>query len=471
MTCNYNSLASGGFATQSFIVKVDPNYLGPPPDLTPHDHQFTTDKIETHVDFNPGETRHETITCPASLPHITDGSVVVSHVDQGTGTPADIEISEARSLTAGSYDFTITNHATGQAQVKLFGVCLSNPSVVNGHTHPLLISSTQFGNTNFGTGGYHEAGSATCPAGTQPIAPGFKFLGGTPAKVVKSEQGALPGGTTGWVFGFVLSSPGTVQVSVKCMNTKLPGGTHSHQLQLQEISRNVSVAPGTQVHRLSCGTYNSDAKGITATYDFDSRMTLAGTTPEPINRDFTFFNPTSGPLGAHIDLICLRSRTTTALPPGNTGNLTNTATVSGPLSDPLGFNNSSSVTVVVDSDDPPDPFVSPLLGLAPTATLRSGHGAAVAVAVKAECGEQAACRGKIAVRAKVRGAHGRQHLAVVASGRLNAGAGASKTLSVPLTHRGKRKLDSWHNDRRVTVKTTLAGAERPAREKLRLRRP
>ena len=133
--------------------------------MAPHVHQLTTDKIEKQVDFNPGETRFETITCPAYLPHITDGSVVVSHVDQGTGTPADIEISLARSLTADSYEFMITNHATGRAQVKLFGVCLSNPSSYNGHTHPLLISSTQFGTRT-------SAAAAITRRGARPAQPG-----------------------------------------------------------------------------------------------------------------------------------------------------------------------------------------------------------------------------------------------------------------------------------------------------------
>ncbi len=468
VTCNYSSLAPGGFGTQSFIVKIDPGYLPPPaPPVAPHVHQFTTDKVETHVDFDPGETRHETINCPAGLPVMTDGTVVVQHVDQGTGTIADVEISEARSSGLGSYEFTITNHATGRAQVKLFGVCLSNPSPVNGHAHPLLISNEMFGNTNFGTAGYHEAGIG-CPAGTQPIAPGFKYLS-TTGRLVKSEQMPLPGGATDWIFGVVLDTPGTVQASIRCMQTILPGGDHSHALLLQEIYRDISVAPGTQVHRLSCGTYNSDAKGIVATFEFDPRLTLAGTIPEPINRDFTFFNPTSGPLPAHIDLICLRSHTGPAQPPAQTASLTNTASVQGPLADPVGFNDSDSVTVVVSANGPPPP-TPPQPGLK-LASAKLAAGAHRPLDVKLACDATTACKGRIAIRAKVRSRH-RRTWAVVARGKLAAAAGTSERLAVPLTRKGKRKLRSWRQNRSVIAKTTLAGggSATSIKQRLRLRR-
>ena len=289
---------------------------------------------------------------------------------------------------------------------------------------------------------------------------------GPPGRVVKSEQVTHPNGSTGWIFGVVLPFPASVQVAIKCMNTTLPGGTHSHKLQLKEIFSNVLVAPGTQVHRLSCGTYNSDAKGITATYDFDSRMTLAGNIPEPINRDFTFFNPTSGPLPAHIDLICLRSATGPVSPPFATANLTNTATVQGPFPDPVGFNNSSSVTVIIDANDAPG--FAPSLALAPTAKLSTADDGAVTV--KADCDEAAACNGTIALRAKVRRPHGKRSWAVVAGGPLSAAAGTSETLTLPLTRRGARKLGSWRNDRSVIAETTLAGSA-PVTAELRLKRP
>ncbi len=348
VTCNYSSIGPGGFATQSFIVSVDIGYLGPPapPNLTPHDHQLITDKVEAAVDLNPGETRHETLSCPGYLPIMTDGTVLVQHVDQGTGTIADVQVVEARPTISGTgeYEFTIINHATGHAQVKLFGVCLSNTTnTVLGHAHSIQFTPSSglplFGNTNFGTGGYHEARSVPCPIGTQPTSPGFKFLSSN-GRVVKSEQYLTPAGEPYWVFGFVLDYPATVQVSIRCMKTALgsPGGAgHTHDLQLKEIFRNVSVAPGTSVHRLDCGTYTSDAKGITATYDFDSRLRLAGTTPQPIIRDFTFFNPTAGPLGAHIDLICLRMHTGPAH--SIRAPLTNRASVLGPNPDPNSGND------------------------------------------------------------------------------------------------------------------------------------
>jgi len=385
-----------------------------------------------------------------------------------------VQVVEARPTISGTgeYEFTIINHATGHAQVKLFGVCLSNTTnTVLGHSHSIQFTPSSglplFGNTNFGTGGYHEAGSQICPIGTQPTSPGFKFLSSN-GRVVKSEQVHLPDGSSYWVFGFVLDYPATVQVSIRCMHTSLggPGNAgHTHDLQLKEIFRNVSVAPGTSVHRLDCGTYASDAKGITATYDFDSRMTLAGTTPQPIIRDFTFFNPSAGPLGAHIDLICLRMHTGPAH--SIHAPLTNTASVQGPNPDPDSSNDSDSVAVTVDANDPPGFAAS--LGLASAATLSAGDDGAVTV--KADCGKAAACTGTIALRAKVRRGHGGKNWAVVAGGPLNAAAGASATLKLPLTARGARKLSSWRNDRSVIAETTLAGAGEPVTHRLRLKRP
>jgi uncharacterized repeat protein (TIGR01451 family) len=463
VTCNYNFLAPGGFETQSFIVQVNPNFFTPAATpVPPHVHPFTADKIEKYIDLDPGQTRHETISCPAQLPVMTDGTAHIEHVDQGTGTFADIEISQARTSALGSYEFTITNHATGRAQVKLFGVCLSNPGTVDGHTHPLLMTGPFFGNTNFGTGGYHEAFSAACPAETQPTSPGIMFFGPT-GRVVKSEQVTYPGGTTGWVFGYVMpNAPNTTQVSIRCMNRTLPGATHSHQLLLHEIFRNISVGPGKSVHRLDCGTYASDAKGITATYDFDhqGRMMLAGTNPQPIIRDFTFYNPTAGPLPAYIDLICMRMRTGPAQPPSQTPTITNTATVSGPLPDPFGP-NSDSVTVAVDANDPP------VVSLSFAAKLISGVDKGVAIDVT--CKGEVACEGTIGLRAKIRRGHGKRAWKVVAGGPLSTSAGTTATVTLPLTARGARKLGAWRKDSSLIAETALADGS-TTRERLRLKK-
>ena len=133
--CDYPTIPAGGSQTKSVVVKVDADYLGGA--ASEHDHQLQVDKVERSVDLDPGETADETIDCgPGRM--ITDGSVLVKHVDQGTGDAGDVEVTKARSTDRDTYAFTLHNSASGRAQTKLYGLCIADLTTESGgHSHPL----------------------------------------------------------------------------------------------------------------------------------------------------------------------------------------------------------------------------------------------------------------------------------------------------------------------------------------------
>ena len=180
------------------------------------------------------------------------------------------------------------------------------------------------------------------------------------------------------MFRFVTDGPAAVEISARCLagSTGAAAG-HTHELFLGHVERDISVAPGTSTHRVSCGDFAADAKGITATYSFDERLYLAGHEPMPINRDFTFSTRPRGALPAQVDLVCLRVRTGPAKRHPKT--FTNTAFVRPGLEiDPNLANNSGSASAEVQrrpvprSPRPPDPAPAPL---APGPAPPAGSGA------------------------------------------------------------------------------------------------
>lgn len=458
VSCNFNDLGPGESATYGFIARVNSDFFASQPAPAAHDHQLTVDKVERHVDLAAGETRTETLDCPSNLPIMTDGVYRVDSVDQGTGTLADVRVSEARSTDRGSFRYTIRNDASGRAQVKLFGVCLGDRTNENaGHGHGVLVapgSGPGFVATKTFTGGGYEEASVGCPAGTQPVAPGFRFTSGS-GRVVRSEQSSS-GGVPTWVFGVYADGPATFEASIRCLRKQLDQAAgHTHDLLLREITRDVSAGPGRSEHRVSCGDYDADAKGITAEHRFQQPLHLAGSTPEPINRDFTLYNPSGNPQPAKVGVICLRTRVGNATNPHRRGTVTNTATAASWAPDGNQANNTSSVTVTVDEADPRDP-APPTLHLASAVTLsgatKLARGAAGrAATVRASCVGPRPCAGTVELLART--GKGRGRLATVARARVSLASGQSRKLALGLTRKGTSALRSWRNDKRVRVAT------------------
>ena len=111
----------------------------PPPPATNETHKITVSKQEQYLTLQAGETQTVDLTCPNGI--ASDGTVQVVDVDQGEGTPADVEILQANSIAPDTYRFVIKNNTTGQAQVRPHVTCL--PQKTDDGQHPIEVGSLQ----------------------------------------------------------------------------------------------------------------------------------------------------------------------------------------------------------------------------------------------------------------------------------------------------------------------------------------
>lgn len=334
VSCSFGSLAPG--AERTVTIKAKVKGAAPVPATDSHDHLVDVSKTEEYVALQAGETRTQDLTC-ANGATMTDGSVEVMSVDQGAGSKADVVVGQASSTGLGTYRFVVRNGTTGQAQVKLFGTCLaSSTTTTAGHVHGITVGTLQTLRTGTLAVGRH---SFTLPiaSGARAVSPGIQVLSGQ-ARLVAAEPVA-----GGWKFTVEVTSPATAALSVRALQTRTALGgspSHLHELDLQHVTRTVSLAPGESVERVSCA---SGSKGITASYDLPAGVLLLGDEPQPVNRDFRLLNTTGGNLDVLLDLECIAVRTGLALDDELTA--VNTATVASTTYDPDLTNNSDSVTV------------------------------------------------------------------------------------------------------------------------------
>jgi uncharacterized repeat protein (TIGR01451 family)/fimbrial isopeptide formation D2 family protein len=393
VSCSFGALAPG--AERTVTIKATANGGPPVPATDTHDHLLDVAKSEEYVSLQAGETRTQDLTCAGGAT-MTDGSVEVMSVDQGTGTKADVVVGQASSTGLGTYRFVVTNGTTGQAQVKLFGTCLaSSTDTVAGHAHGITVGTLQTLGTGALAVGRH---SFTLPiaSGTRAVAPGIQVLSGQ-ARLVAAEPVA-----GGWKFTVEVTSPAEATLSIRALKNRTAlGGSpaHQHALDLQHVTRTVSLAPGESVERVSCPT---GYKGITASYDLPSGVLLLGHEPQPINRDFRLLNTTGGTLDVLLDLECIAVRTGPTLSDEFT--VVNTATVASTTYDPDLANNSGTATVQLTVGAGTIPGFTP--SFAPASTLAKslsvgakGKRATVTII----CASSAdACKGTLRLTAKVK---------------------------------------------------------------------
>lgn len=321
VTCALGTMTAGLTKTVTIKVSVDPVTSN-----SSHGHGIDVTKLETHLTLPPGTTRVETASCPAgSL--AADGSVRIDHVDQDTGTLADVVVLGSQATGAGQgWIGTIRNDTTGQAQVKINVVCVSERTTSgDDHSHPLVLGDWVIGHAV-------SAGDTalTCPTGTLAISPSFIFTTGE--GIVSTRRT-----TNGWRF--TLTGPGTADVAVRCLSTTLGSANgHRHDLSFTHLEGTVSVPAGGIVETaLTCPV---GYKGITAWGDLEPGLVSLGNDPQPITRLFRFYNPTAAPLDADYGLACLGIRSWD-------GQITNTASVTSPTADPNLANNADSATFQV----------------------------------------------------------------------------------------------------------------------------
>lgn len=380
VTCSYEPLPPGGVATRGFRVRV----VGAPyPTADQHRHDLRIGKVEASVTLAPGEERTEIIGCaPDQI--ATDGTSEVLAVDQGTGTLDSVKVLEQYAFDGRRYRYVLRNTATGQAQVKLFVVCVdrsTQPANPGPHAHELQTQWLAGGDiTGYGPGRYTFE-TPSCAGGT-PIAPGYRLLGNvaTPA-----GDGALVGvERIGDRFRLTIEVQAGFVSAIETHTGCLDDSTtvvddHRHRVSFSTVERTVGVpAGGSVTESVTCP---DGSKGAVATYRLAPQLGNGGNDPQPKTRVFHVRNPGPGAADAQLGVLCLAERTGDAIRV-----ITNTATVTSSTPDIFDPPSPSSVLIEVH------PVGTPRARTAAPLPVRDG-----AVAVTLSCPSGAGCDGTVAI--------------------------------------------------------------------------
>jgi fimbrial isopeptide formation D2 family protein/uncharacterized repeat protein (TIGR01451 family) len=339
VNCALATLAVG--ATRVITVTAIANGT-PPPAATPGtgDQFVPVSKVEQQVTLTAGQTTTAQLTCGSG--YISDGDAKVIAVDQGTGTLASVEILKSKAINPDTYEFTLDNTATGNAQVQLFAVCLPATTTAdqNGNAHPLVVGSPVSSTQTLSQGDHTitvDVGNAAVP-----ISPSFQFLAGT--GTVQGSEGSSTSSV--WTYTVNVTSPmATVELASSPLQVQ-PGaaGGFTNDLQFTQVSQTVTVPAGqTATQSVICP---NGYKGIEATYQLPDGLLLLGDDPEPITRVFLLDNTTGAPITGTLDLLCMADRTgpqVDALAP-----VLNSGSISETNVDPNPSNNTGTAAIRID---------------------------------------------------------------------------------------------------------------------------
>jgi uncharacterized repeat protein (TIGR01451 family) len=342
VTCNVGTLAKNETKTYKISAKADPL-----PPVAGVEDTLDISKVERHISLQPGQSLTQQLTCgPNAI--MTDAAVRIDNVDLNTGDYGSVEVRRLKSISPSTYEAYLKNHASGQAQVKLFGVCVGRQTWGGRQitVGPLLTKTLP---TDKGT----NTLELTCPAGTTPVSPGYE-LDGTRGVLLESA----PVGSDTREFTFKTDTDNaSITVSMRCLDNRTSevGGV-SGDLQFEPITRKVTIGPGQVVSEsLTCGI---GYKGIVAGWEYPDGLVRLGNDPQPITRVFKIWNPTNAPLEATLHLLCLSLKTRAGEPEPreyvNTAYVTSTTTTApGSI-----LSDSASVTVKPGTPAaPPAPVV------------------------------------------------------------------------------------------------------------------
>ena len=414
LTCTFASIASG--ATRTITVRTEVNGLPPSNTLPDHTHQLTVSKVEQYLSIEDGDLATADLSCPDNG-YLADGSVEIMHVDQGTGSPTDVQVLRASSLTPNSYRFTVINNTEGQAQVKLFGTCLPHDTeVAAGHSHGLDVGGLDTLDTGVMAPGRHTF-VVPISAGHHAISPGISVATGD-ARLVASEP--VSGG---WSFTVENTEPSQATLSVhELADSTLPAAPsqHRHALDFQHVVRSISLPPGDSVQRVTCP---DGYKGVVGTYDLPPGVYSLGNEPQPINRDFRLLNTTGVYVAVTLDLECVGIRTGPALEEAFT--VVNSASVTSATYDPDPSDNAASASVLAAISSGTGDQVVPI----PSSLQVAPSGARASVTVR--CGSGGSCSGTLRLTART----GSGHRVVIGSTAYRLGAGHRDRVRIPIASR------------------------------------
>ena len=341
VNCAIGSLAPGQVKTYQVKVTVDA-WGNPNPNAN---HLLDVQKVETQIDLNPGEQKTIQAVCPNGY-FVSDGSVRIDHIDQGTGDWTAPEVLESRASAPDRWQGTVKNTATGRAQAKIFAVCIKQTTVADGtHTHDLIVSAPITTSDEALAPGKKTA-TLECGPGQTAIAPGFVSTGA--ANLVYSE----PEGN-GWKFILDVHEPSQLTFSISCLTRQVSvTDGHTHDLKFQHIVKEFEIPAGTvNEAQLTCA---DGYKGIVADMDLDDGLVSLGNDPRPVTRAFKLYNPTDHALKARLSLLCLGDRTAGEhLPPKQ---FDNTAYITTTSFEFITDNNSSTATVIAEDTDNHEPI-------------------------------------------------------------------------------------------------------------------
>lgn len=416
--CDLGTLAHGADRVVTLVARAK----GSAPATGPAapDHQLTVTKQETALAIPSGATGTNDLTCPAGGA-MADGSVEVMHVDQGAGTPADVQVLEADSVARGTYRFTVRNPTGGPAQVKLFGSCLPATTDAGGtEVHAITVGDPVTTTTGVLAPGRYTFTLPT-DAAHVAVAPGLKVLSGVARLVGGQSSGS------GWTFTVEVLQAAQLTLSVRPLATSTGAAgspSHVHALTLHHVTSTPVIPAGESVQRVGCPVGD---KGILATYGLPAGVVPLGNEPQPVNRDVRLLNTTGAPVAVALGLQCL-SVTTAAAGGGETVTLVNTATVETSSDDPDASDDAASVSVDVarrpgTGDD-----------RAARGAARLTAGGAVA-GVPVRCRSAAVCAGSVRLSAVLRPRRSRARTVVLGRARFRLAPHAVAVVRVPVAAR------------------------------------
>lgn len=335
VSCTVGDLAPG--ASAEIVVRGRAVGLAPPSvDPSHGDHLIGVDRAETAVSLDAGQQRTIDTSCPDGG-IVTDGSLRIDAVDQGTGTKADVIVRESYAVSRSTYRVVVENTATGRAQGHATVTCLRPRTVGGDGASHALLTDAPVTRTDALPVGRHTVRLAA-GLDRHAVAPGFEVLAGQ-VRWVGSEP--TP---DGWELTFDVLAAATVRTSIVPLHGRLEVvDGHTHRLAITHPVRTVTLPPGQSEHSIDCAPLE---KGITASWDAPSGIVPIGEEGRPRTRNFWFWNPGGSAVSATIDVVCVGDRTGTPLDP--IGEVRNTVTVTSDTQDPAPGDESASATIVID---------------------------------------------------------------------------------------------------------------------------
>jgi hypothetical protein len=214
---------------------------------------------------------------------------------------------QAYNSAPNAFTVQLQNNATGQAQGHITAVCIPS-STGAGQQSGLtsaLVESAPVTSSALLLDGEHTV-MLTCGADQTAIDPGFQFDG---AATVRSSEPASGG--SAWTFIVDVPEQVDATFSIRCLNNDVSdsqGDVNPLIFTMQTVTTSVPPSTGSGAIQVSV-TCPTGYEGIVGSYTLDPGLVMLGSDPQPITRVFSIYNPTSGPLNASLDLLCVSLNT------------------------------------------------------------------------------------------------------------------------------------------------------------------